>query len=48
MLTGYYKFYNPNMNVFEFGIISLILSIVIGLLSWYLVEKPILTKVRSI
>ena len=48
VLTCYYKFYNPTMNVFEFGIISLSISIVMGLLSWYLVEKPILTKVRSI
>ena len=48
MLTCYYKFYNPHMNVLEFTIISLIISIVMGLISWYLVEKPILNKVRSI
>ena len=48
VLTCYYKLYNPNMNVLEFGIISLIIAMAFGLFSWYVVEKPILNKVRSI
>ena len=48
VLTCYYRLYNPNMNLLEFGIISLIISIAFGLFSWYVVEKPILNKVRSI